>query len=127
MARKNPSAKSSTPALATVARVILYVKDTARSARWYSQTLGLPIRFQEPGWVELETRGATLCLHRGRASRPPKDQASVGFRVADFDAAYKALQLREVPGLSEPFSPCGGLRCASFEDPDGNALGIEGR
>jgi hypothetical protein len=50
----------------------------------------------------------------------------VGFRVENFDASYKALQLREVPQLGEPYSPVAGLRCAQFSDPDGNALGIEG-
>jgi hypothetical protein len=50
----------------------------------------------------------------------------VGFRVDDFDAAYRALQVREVPGLTAPYSPAPGLRCAAFADPDGNALGIEG-
>lgn len=127
MARKNPSTKSSLPALSTVHRIILYVKDTERSARFYHETLGIPVKSKEPGWVELDTRGVALCLHRGRAARPPKDQTSVAFRVSDFDAAYKALQLREVPGLGEPFSPCAGVRCLPFEDPDGNALGIEGK
>lgn len=126
MARKKAPARSSAPSLTSVTRVILYVRDTERSARWYHETLGIPVRALEPGWVELATEGVTLCLHGGRKRAAAEDQPSVGFRVKDFDATHRALQLREVPGLSEPFSPCAGLRCLSFRDLDGNELGIEG-
>ena len=85
-----------------------------------------PLRFKEPGWVEFETKGVTLCLHRGRNGGVSKDPNEVSFRVRDFDAVYRSLQLREVPGLGEPHSPCEGVRCVSFQDPDGNRLGIEG-
>ena len=127
MARKNPAPKSSVARLSTIERVIFYVRDPERSARWYADTLGLAARIKEPGWVELDTRGVTLCLHGGREAGRVKDATSVGFKVDDFDAVYRALKLREVAGLSEPFSPVPGVRCLSFEDPDGNALGIEGR
>ncbi len=126
MPKKSPSAKPVALSLRAVERVILYVRDTERSARWYHGTLGIPIRHQEKGWVELETKGTTICLHGGR-KRASKEPSSVGFRVDDFDAIHRELKLREVPGLSEPFTPCPGLRCLKFEDPDGNVLGIEGR
>jgi catechol 2,3-dioxygenase-like lactoylglutathione lyase family enzyme len=125
--RKSAAPKSSAPALSAVERVILYVRDTEKAARWYRETLGIPARHQEPGWVELQTAGATICLHGGRKHGASPDQPSLGFRVEDFDAAYRKLKLREVPGLGEPFSPCADVRCLSFRDPDGNSLGIEGR
>jgi catechol 2,3-dioxygenase-like lactoylglutathione lyase family enzyme len=126
MAKKKPVSRRVAPALTDVARVIFYVKDTERSARWYSEVLGIPVRHKESGWVELETQGVSLCLHAGREAGAPRDPSQVGFRVANFEVAWRALQLREVPGLTEPFSPCPGVRCLSFRDPDGNALGIEG-
>jgi catechol 2,3-dioxygenase-like lactoylglutathione lyase family enzyme len=127
MGRKNSVPKSSAVRISAVERIILYVRDTERSARWYSDILGLAARYKEPGWVELETKGVSICLHSGREGGRIKDRTSVAFKVDDFDAALRALKLREVPALSEPFSPCAGVRCLSFEDPDGNALGIEGR
>ena len=127
MGRKNSAPKSSTVRVAAVERIILYVRDTERSARWYSDILGLAARFKQPGWVELETKGVSICLHSGREGGRIKDRTAVAFKVEDFDATLRALKLREVPALSEPFSPCAGVRCLSFEDPDGNALGIEGR
>jgi lactoylglutathione lyase len=126
MARKDSSPKSTAIRLSALERVILYVRDTERSARWYSDLLGIPARHKEPGWVELDTKGIILCLHGGREGGRIKDHTSVGFKVDDFAAAWRSLKLREVPALSEPFSPCPGMRCCSFEDPDGNVIGIEG-
>ena len=126
MARKNPSPRTSVPQIQAVERIILYVRDTARSGRWYRDNLGFQPRAEAPGWIELETRGVALCLHDGRTHGPAKDAPRVGLRVEAFDQAYKALQLREVPALGEPYSPYPGLRVASFQDPDGNLLSIEG-
>lgn len=127
MARRNSAPKSSAIRLSAVERIIFYVRDTERSARWYEEVLGIAARHKESGWVELDVKGVALCLHGGREGGRLKDPTSIAFKVDDFDATYRSLKLREVPGLTEPFSPCAGVRCLSFEDPDGNALGIEGR
>lgn len=127
MARKDSSPQSSSIRLSAVERVIFYVRDLERSAKWYADILGIPARHKEAGWAELDTKGVTLCLHDGREGGRVKDPTAVGFKVEDFDAAYRSLRLREVPSLSEPFSPTPGVRCLSFQDPDGNLLGIEGR
>ncbi len=127
MSSKPGSKKSTTLKLDTVERVILYVQDTEKSARFYAETLGIPIRYKEKGWVEFESKGTTLCLHSGRKRRGGDAENTVSFAVKDFDAVYRALQVHEVDGLTEPHAPCDGIRCASFRDPDGNALGIEGK
>jgi predicted enzyme related to lactoylglutathione lyase len=127
MAGKPKAQKASGLKLDTVARVILYVKDTERSARFYSQTLGIPVKYADEGWIEFDTKGTPVCLHSGRTKRAGDSEAAVSFQVKDFDAAYRALKVREVEGLTEPHSPCGGLRYASFRDLDGNVLSIEGR
>ena len=127
MARKDSAPQSSAIRLSAVERIIFYVRDLERSAKWYEDILGIPARHKETGWAELDTKGVTLCLHDGREGGRVKDPTAVGFRVDDFDATYRSLRLREVPSLSEPFSPTPGVRCLSFQDPDGNLLGIEGR
>lgn len=125
-ASRKPGSKSSGLALSVVERIILYVRDVERSVRWYGDTLGIPARHQERGWAELDTRGVVLCLHGGRSAPPPKEPPQVGFKVESFDAAFKALQLREVANLSDPLEPCPGIRVAHFTDPDGHLISIEG-
>jgi predicted enzyme related to lactoylglutathione lyase len=123
MARK----QTAVPGIGVVERIILYVRDVGRAARWYSEVLGLSVRYEDKTWAEFETKGVGLCLHAGRKTGRVAELNAVSFRVEDFDASYRALMLLEVADLTEPFSPGPELRCASFSDPDGNIIGIEGR
>jgi predicted enzyme related to lactoylglutathione lyase len=122
-----PKKQAAVPGISVVERVILYVRDVGRSARWYSEVLGLSVRYEDKTWAEFDTKGVGLCLHAGRKTGRVPELNAVSFRVEDFDAAYRALMLHEVSELTEPFSPGPELRCASFGDPDGNIIGIEGR
>lgn len=112
--------------LSKVERVILYVTDFDRAVKFYRDTLGLKPSFAEEGWAQFETKGTELCLHSGREEAPGKHDACVGLGVADFDFSYAELKRRGV-AMGEIHSPCGGIRCAGFNDPDGNRLGIEGK
>ncbi len=117
-------------ALGKVQRVILYVNDFDRAVKFYTETLGIPLQYQDEGWAALATQGTEIDLHAGgcgdEATAAEPGSTHVAFAVADLDATYAALKARGVK-LSEIFSPCGGTRCASFEDLDGNCLGIEGK
>ena len=46
---------------------IVHVSDMARAAAFYRDVLGLPLKFESPGWTEFATEGATLALHAGQA------------------------------------------------------------
>lgn len=125
-AKPRKSKTASSPGLGAVARVIVYVTDFKRAVKFYTETLGLAAKTVVEGWAELETAGTEIDLHHGRDSKAEEHSASIGFRVADVDATVASLKSRGVK-VGKIFSPCGGLRCASFRDPDGNALSIEGR
>jgi catechol 2,3-dioxygenase-like lactoylglutathione lyase family enzyme len=112
--------------LGKVERVILYVADFDRAVKFYTETLGLSLLHKDEGWAALGTQGTEIDLHHGRRPKPQENDANIGFRVEDFDSAYAALKDRGVK-VGKVFSPCGGLRCAGFTDPDGNKLGIEGK
>jgi catechol 2,3-dioxygenase-like lactoylglutathione lyase family enzyme len=43
------------------------VSDMSRSVAFYRDILGLPLKFQSPGWSEFQTGATTLALHLIRA------------------------------------------------------------
>ena len=57
MARKDSAPQSSAIRLCAVERIIFYVRDLERSAKWYADILGIPARHKEVGWAELDTKG----------------------------------------------------------------------
>ena len=42
---------------------IVFVSDMKRSTDFYRDIIGLPLRYESPGWTEFATKGATLALH----------------------------------------------------------------
>ena len=109
---------------------IVFVSDMARSVRFYRDVLGLPLRFESPGWSEFATAGTTLALHR--SSTPARDAGGadgeaagscrLGFQVADLDALHRALVAKEVPCTSPPAVRQYGVRQAVYRDPDGLSI-----
>ena len=43
--------------------VIEFVADMDRAVKFYRDTVGLPLKFQSPGWSEFATGETTLGLH----------------------------------------------------------------
>ncbi len=91
---------------------------------FYHDTLGLPIAFENPRFVELRTKSVPIALHAGRASiRRGKPHWFLEFLVRDLDAVVGALHVRGVdcaPIRTEPFG-----RITSLLDPEGNEIGLE--
>ena len=110
---------------------IVFVSDMGRSVAFYRDTLGLPLRFESPGWTEFATGGATLALHQseGPASGPDRVRAEAagecrpGFEVPDLDAFHQRMVAHQVPCLQEPAAVFG-TRLARYADPDGLALSV---
>jgi lactoylglutathione lyase len=109
--------------------VMVNVSDMRRSVEFYRDTLGLPLKFESPGWSEFETGATTLALHGASraASRDATTQAgpaagtcSLGFSVSDLDRTYSELRQREVHFVVPPTEqPNEGIRLAVCVDPDG--------
>ncbi|MCC6976798.1 MAG: VOC family protein [Candidatus Melainabacteria bacterium] len=49
--------------LSMMSYVIVYVQDTKKSVPFYRDILGMTVKSEEEGWVELETGNTTLALH----------------------------------------------------------------
>lgn len=128
-AKKQPkAAPAPKDGLGKACRTILYVTDFAKALNFYENTLGLTLSYPaSDGWAEFKTGDSTLSIHAGRdMASTTKGICSVGFHVADFDAAMARLAGKGVV-MGKPFSPCSDTRVSSFSDPDGNELSIEGK
>ena len=51
---------------------IVFVSDMKRAVSFYRDIIGLPLRFESPGWTEFATDGATLALHATGGSSSEK-------------------------------------------------------
>jgi lactoylglutathione lyase len=111
--------------------VIVFVSDMTRSVSFYRDVLGLPLRFESPGWTEFATEGATLALHASKASpaekghpqEVPAGRCRPGLSVPNLDEFHKRMVEKAVPCLQEP-KEVFGARIAQYVDPDGLAISV---
>ncbi|HEX9794042.1 MAG TPA: VOC family protein [Planctomycetota bacterium] len=110
---------------------IVFVSDMNRSVAFYRDVLGLPLRFESPGWTEFATEGSTLALHASDAA-PGGDEAAehgrpgtcrTGFQVPDLGAYHQRMIEHGVACLQEPQSVFG-ARVALYADPDGMPISV---
>jgi catechol 2,3-dioxygenase-like lactoylglutathione lyase family enzyme len=109
--------------------ISLGVKDSARSVRFYGETLGLEM-IGKPGEVTLFRAGeVTMVLNRpaGLAARNPlAGTAEVIFPVDSVAAFHEGLQQRGCSFVAAPHEITSGMYAATFTDPDGHLLTILG-
>jgi predicted enzyme related to lactoylglutathione lyase len=106
------------------------VRDLARAAEFYGETLGLKrSRGSSERWVEFETGNVSLALipieMLGREEFTP-NIAPIAMRVPDVAEARSRL---EAAGVEFPMETIDSGVChiAPFHDPDGNALQLHRR
>jgi len=109
--------------------IMVNVKDMTRSVAFYRDTLGLPLKFDSPGWSEFQTGATTLALHAvsSAASEGGAElkagTCTIGFSVANLDETYARLKERGARFVVEPKDQAGeGIRLAVCLDPDGLAV-----
>jgi lactoylglutathione lyase len=111
--------------------VIIFVSDMKRSVSFYRDVLGLPLRFESPGWTEFATNGATVALHSSEGSNPdgdtvphtPAGRCRPGLRVPNLDEFHRKMIERNVPCLQE-LKEVFGARIAQYADPDGLVISV---
>lgn len=118
--------------LSTLSYVILYVKDTSKSRDFFHKTLGMKIKLDVPGWVELDTGSTVIALHglddKEMDCKKSGASTELVFQVEDVYAAYNELKAAGVKFASEPHQVCEeenkvGIS-ATFSDLDENSLSI---
>lgn len=115
--------------LSTLSYVLLYVKDTENSLKFYRDVLGMKVDAHHPGWVELNVGSSKIALHNDDGKNRVKSHQSVlVFQVENVFETYESLKKAGVEFQSEPAQACEDsdkvARSADFEDPDGNLISI---
>lgn len=102
-----------------------------RSISFYRDVVGIPLKFESPGWTEFITEGATLALHKADAPKPDAKphaeehagQCRAGFQVSNLDEFHKRMTEHKVLCIREPTETFG-VRIAQYVDPDGLILSV---
>ena|SRR5256885_439919 len=110
---------------------IVFVSDMKRSVSFYRDVIGLPMKFESPGWTEFATDGATLALHLSATSNTaadnpeqvPAGRCRPGLSVRDLDDFHKRMTAKNVRCIQEP-KDVFGARVAQYLDPDGLAISV---
>lgn len=114
-----------------VTYAIVFVSDMQRSVAFYRDVVGLPLRFESPGWTEFATEGATLALHASKRSTAEQDnpqevpagRCRPGLSVRNLDEFHKKMIERKVPCIQTP-KEVFGVRIAQYLDPDGLGISV---
>ena len=75
--------------------VIKFVADMNKAVKFYRDVLGLPLKFESPGWSEFVTGETTLTLHPA-SEKNPAGKVELGFTVADVEAFYRDMSAKGV-------------------------------
>jgi len=108
------------------------VTDLDRAKRFYEDTLGLKVLWENPASVRFGCGGGTeLSIFRRGPSKA--DHTLAHFEVADIEAVVRELEERQVTFIDYSEGPLqttghiaqlGPARAAWLRDPDGNILGL---
>jgi lactoylglutathione lyase len=113
-----------------VSYAIVFVGDMKRSVSFYRDVVGLPLRFESPGWTEFATEGATLALHASKiaggghdAEDLPAGKCRPGLSVPNLDEFHDRMLEKGVPCVQPP-KDVFGARIAQYVDPDGLGISV---
>ena len=120
MPRNTPSGPLAGAKLETV---FLWTRDFGAMRAFYHEVLGLPITYENPHFVNLQGRGASIALHAEREEHSSGDNWHIEFLVDDLDAAVAELSRRGV--ATDPIREESFGRITTFRDPEGNEIGLE--
>ncbi len=104
--------------------VMKFVSDMDAAIVFYRDTLGLPLKFQTPGWSEFVTGETTLALHIASDDNPAGG-CELGFSVEDIEAFHAAKTAAGVIFTRPPMEEHG-VKLATFLDCEGAKVGVSG-
>ena len=105
--------------------VIEFVTDMDRAVKFYRDTMGLPLKFQSPGWSEFITGETTLGLHP-ESGNNAAGKIEMGFNVPDLSTFYDEMRAKGVKFPMPPKKQDFGGMLAQFEDSEGAHVSVSG-
>jgi len=102
------------------ANTTILVSDLDKAIKFYTEILGLRLRYKSEHWATVKAPGVDIGLHPAKGKRKKQSgNLSIGFDVNDLDAAVNHLKSK---GLKFKLYEEGNMRLAFFSDYDGTQL-----
>ncbi len=106
--------------------VIKFVANMDGAVKFYRDVLGLPLKFQSPGWSEFETGDTILALHPA-SQENPAGAVELGFNVPDLDKFHQEMTAKGVQFSMSPTKQDFGGLLAQFVDSEGAHCSVSGQ
>jgi predicted enzyme related to lactoylglutathione lyase len=103
--------------------VIKFVGDMDRAVKFYRDTLGLPLKFESPGWSEFVTGETTLGLHPA-SEKNPAGSVELGFTTPDLKKFHEEMAAKGVEFSMPPTKQDYGGSLAQFVDSEGGHCSV---
>lgn len=98
--------------------VIEFVADMDRAVKFYRDVLGLPLKFQSPGWSEFATGETSLALHPASEGKPA-GSIELGLTVDNLPKFHQDMSAKAVKFSMPPTKQEYGRMLAQFVDSEG--------
>jgi predicted enzyme related to lactoylglutathione lyase len=98
--------------------IIEFVADMDRAIKFYRDIVGLPLKFESPGWTEFATGDTSFALHPA-SEKNRAGTYDVGFTVKDLDEFYEQMKAKGVKFPMPPTQQDFGGSLAQFLDSEG--------
>ena len=111
---------------------VLPVEDLARARTFYSDVIGMTIKFESESGIGLLS-GSSSMLFLHASGQPSREQTAAGFLVPDLPAVVAELRSKnvafieyDIPGLKtvDGIAEYDGIKSAWFIDSEGNTIGL---
>jgi lactoylglutathione lyase len=110
---------------AKLSHIIEFVADMDRAISFYRDVVGLPLKFQSPGWSEFATGEITLALHPA-SEKNPAGRLELGFSVPDLQQFHAEMTGKGVQFPMAPTKQDFGGMLAQFVDSEGAHVSVSG-
>jgi catechol 2,3-dioxygenase-like lactoylglutathione lyase family enzyme len=97
--------------------VMKFVADMDKAVAFHRDTLGLPLKFQSPGWSEFATGEVTLALHPANEKKPA-GSVELGYQIADLERMHAQGEAGGIAFVG-PLRREHGVLLAQFLDSEG--------